>query len=165
MRLVDTGSTEKRLIILGVGNMLYRDEGLGVYIVRKLRGYHFTGNVTLIEAGTETIDAFLDAADTDRVIVIDAVQAGGVPGSIYRVNLGDISGQHGSSRTSLHEISLVDSYNMARILLPEIPEVIVIAVELESVEPGLGLSPSIRKKVDKIVDAVLLEVNNYLGRC
>ena len=71
MRLVDTALSEKRIIIIGAGNVLCRDEGLGVHIIEKLREYDLHGNVTLIDAGTATVDAFIDSASADKVVVVD----------------------------------------------------------------------------------------------
>jgi hydrogenase maturation protease len=159
MRLVDTALSEKRIIIIGAGNVLCRDEGLGVHIIEKLREYDLHGNVTLIDAGTATVDAFIDSASADKVVVIDAVQAGGAPGSIYHLSLEDISAEKGYTRTSLHQISLCDSFNMARLLMDKVPEVIVIGVEPESIESGLELSPSIRKRKKKIIEIILRELD------
>jgi hydrogenase maturation protease len=158
--LADTELSEKRITIIGAGNILCGDEGLGVHIVQELHGYDLHDNVTLHDAGTATVDAFLDAANADKVVIIDAVQAGGAPGSIYRFSLEEICAESGFTRTSLHQISLYDSFNMARLLMDKVPEVIVIGVEPQSIESGLELSPNIRKKTKKIIEVILHEVDN-----
>ncbi|MBA7663105.1 Hydrogenase 1 maturation protease [subsurface metagenome] len=99
---------------MGVGNILCRDEGVGVHIVQELQAHDLPGNVVLIEAGTSVLDAFLDAARADKVIVIDAVQGGGEPGSIYRFPIDSISPGGRFKVTSLHQISLHESINMTR---------------------------------------------------
>ena len=63
--------SEKSIAVMGVGNILCRDEGLGVHIVQKLQDYDLPENVALIDAGTAFVDAFLDVSHAHKVIVVD----------------------------------------------------------------------------------------------
>ena len=151
---------EKSFAIIGAGNILCRDDGIGVHIVQELQKHDLPDNVSLMDAGTATLDAFFEVAHTHKVIVIDAVKGGGAPGSIYRFPLDSVSPDSRFKVTSLHQISLHESFNMARLILDRVPEVIVIGVEPERIDLGTELSPSIQKKYKEIIDIVKLEIKN-----
>jgi hydrogenase maturation protease len=149
---------EQCVAIIGTGNVLCRDDGVGVHIIRELQKHDLPQNVSLVDAGTSTIDAFLDEVDSRKIIVIDAVKGGGKPGSIYRFPLDGVSPERPMGMTSLHQISLHDSYRMACLILDQAPEVIVIGVEPGRIDVGTELSRAVRSRYREIIDIVLSEI-------
>lgn len=72
------------LLVVGVGNEMMRDEGVGMAVARELQGRELGARVRVLELGTRGFDLICEMEGVARVIVIDAVRAGGEPGSIYQ---------------------------------------------------------------------------------
>ena len=82
---------KKRIVVMGLGNLLLSDEGLGVHVYRKLTAEGgLPGNVELFEAGTASLDALQTIGLVDKLVAVDAVKGGGDPGDIYRFKPEDI---------------------------------------------------------------------------
>ena len=139
-----------RLLVLGIGNVLMSDDGVGVYAVQELRRQPRTGAL-ITEVGIAMLDAVSLLAWADRVLVIDALRAGGAPGSIYRAEAGDLRRE--PARLALHELDLMGALE----LLPpgqRTAEISVLGVEPERLEPGLGLSPKVAAALPSVVRMV-----------
>jgi hydrogenase maturation protease len=143
-------------IILGIGNILLKDEGIGCHIVRALEEIPLS-NVRVIDGGTSPDVLFLGNAD--KLVVVDAVKGGGIPGEIYRFHLDDIALEQ-KPFLSLHDISLVDNLLLMR-LLHNIGETIIIGVEPKEIGWGLELSSELQEKIPQVVETVLAELNNF----
>ena len=77
---------EKQILVLGVGNILLRDEGIGVRIIEQLQSnYCFSANVELMDGGTLGLRLLDPIAQAEHLIVVDAVQNGQAPGTLYRL--------------------------------------------------------------------------------
>jgi hydrogenase maturation protease len=144
--------------VIGVGNVLCRDEGVGVHVVEELRSRSLPPGVEVIDAGTAVVDVLLDTSECRKIVIVDAVLAGGRPGDTYRLPLSELSRVIQKGTTSLHEISLLGSINMAALQLQQMPEIVVIGVEPQEVGPGAGLSWCLRDRLETIQAAVLEEV-------
>ncbi len=147
-----------RIVVLGVGNLLLSDEGVGPTTVAYLQErWRFPAHVEVVDgatAGLELINVFGDAA---QLLVIDAVFGGAEPGAIYRFNLDEVpSGVR--YRTSIHQITFIDAWNMARLLGPA-PEVTIVGVEPEDIStPHVGLTSSIEARLPDVEEVVLGEL-------
>jgi len=149
--------------VLGIGNILLRDEGIGCHVAHALEGIPLPG-VKVIDGGTcpEALQLFEDA---DKLIIVDAVKGGGTPGQIYRFHLEDISLEQ-KPFLSLHDVGLADSLMLMQ-LWHKTGETVVIGVEPREISWGLELSPELREKMPQIIDVILSELNtspNLLSR-
>ncbi len=149
------GPTARRLVVLGIGNELMGDDGVGVWAARALRAYGVDNSVEIIEAGTSVMDALDLVPSGADVLVIDAATGGHPPGSVYRFALEDISSQRGMS---LHETSLPEVFALARLAGAAFGKVIVIGVEPARVEPGIELSQPLKQRMPAILDAIRAEI-------
>ena len=78
--------TNDQIMILGVGNLLFSDEGFGVRVVEELeRRYAFPDNVTVIDGGVLGVSLMGVMSEADRLIVVDVIRNQGVPGELYRL--------------------------------------------------------------------------------
>ncbi len=145
--------------ILGVGNILLRDEGIGCHVVQALEKIPLP-DIKVVDGGTCS-DAVQLLEDADKLIIVDAVRGGGMPGEVYRFQLDDITLER-KPFLSLHDISLVDNLLLMRSLY-NIGEIIIIGVEPKAIEWGLELSPEVREKLPQIVEIILAEVDNSGG--
>jgi len=145
--------------VVGIGNVLLRDEGIGCHVVHALEGIPLP-DVNIIDGGTcSDVLQLLEGAD--KLVIVDAVKGGGTPGQIYRFHLEDITLEQ-KPFLSRHDMGLVDNLMLSK-LWHSISETVVIGVEPKEVEWGLELSPELQEKIPQIIDAILAELNNSKG--
>jgi len=142
----DERKPRPRILVAGLGNVLLQDDGVGVHAVRELCRHRHSGAV-VAEVGTAVFDALHLLEWADKVLVIDAMQAGHPPGTIYLL-AGD-SVEQGRSQTSLHELSLLSGFNFIPRDLK--PEIMVLGIEPETIDYGLELTPLLRARLPRVV--------------
>lgn len=142
---------------MGFGNLLLKDEGVGIHVIRALREMTLPQDAILevVDGGTcADILAFLPAAD--KLVIVDAARGSGEPGSIYRFVPEDIEEGEGMV-ASLHQLGLGLALQTMSYAGGEPRQVVVIGVEPEEIDWGLELSPTLRGKIPAIIDLVLEE--------
>ncbi|MGA7677796.1 MAG: HyaD/HybD family hydrogenase maturation endopeptidase [Dehalococcoidia bacterium] len=155
LRVTNEGSP--KITVLGIGNLLLKDEGVGVHMVQKLTGIVDDANVNIIDAGT--YPDFLSLVDdsTDKLIIIDAVKAGNKPGTIYRLTLDDLD-LDSVPPISLHDIGVSDSLKMMALLNRQPKSMVVIGIEPKTIDFGLEPSPEVEDKLSEMIKLVLQEI-------
>ncbi len=149
-----TKKVQHKILILGIGNILMSDEGVGVRAIEKLeKDCTLPPNVTLLDGGTAGY-ALLDIMkDYDRIVIIDAVQGGGKPGTIYRLTTDDILSKP-DLKMSGHQIDLSEVLLLAK-KLGELPEVLLFGVEPGNMDYSTELGPEVSAVMDKLIGTVL----------
>ena len=142
--------------VLGIGNALLRDEGIGCHVAHALEEIPLT-DVKIIDGGT-CPDVLQFVEDADKLVIVDAVKGGGTPGQIYRFHLEDITLEQ-KLFLSLHDVGLVNNLILMQ-LWHNIGEAVIIGVEPREINWGLELSPELQEKMPQIIDAILVELNN-----
>ncbi len=150
-------NNNKKIVILGVGNVLLTDEGIGVHVANELMKMELPDNVSVVEGGTDGFRLLNVITEADRLIVIDAVKGGGEPGSIYRFNIDNIKNVPSGFKTSVHQIGILEVIDLSS-LIGKTPHTTIIGVEPKSLEMNLELSPEIKEKIPKIIELVLEEI-------
>lgn len=145
-----------RKFVVGMGNVLLRDEGIGCHVVHALEEIALP-DVEIIDGGT-CPDVLQISEDADKLIIVDAVKGGGMPGQIYRFHIEDITLEQ-KLLLSLHDMSLVDNLRLMQIW-HNIGEAVIIGVEPKEIGWGLELSPELRERIPRIIDAILAELSN-----
>jgi hydrogenase maturation protease len=144
-----------KTLIVGMGNLIYRDEGIGVHVVQEMRKMELPGHIELLDIGTSTMDLISYLDGVEKLIVIDAMKAGRDPGTIYKCKPEDLMPK-GEGPISLHEIGLLETLNMAKKMEMEI-NTVIIGVEPKVVDWGMELSGEVKSKIPTIIEAVLKE--------
>lgn len=146
-------------LILGVGNILLGDEGIGIRVVEELTNrYAFPEEVMVLDGGTAGIELLRYIEGRDLLILIDAMRAGLAPGTVFRVEGEDVPKRF-MTRISPHQIGLSDLL-AAGLLSDLIPERITLfGIEPERLETGIYLSDTVAATLDKLIAAVLAELN------
>jgi hydrogenase maturation protease len=152
---------KKPVLILGVGNLLLKDEGIGVHVARKLMDMDLPPYVEVVEGGTSGFDLLDDIEGRGKVVVVDTVQAGQPPGTLYRLSHEDIEDRP-KQRLSLHDIDMTDLLNLSDLLGVEKPaEVIIIGVEPKDMETAsMELSPEVAARIPKVIELVMKEIKD-----
>ena len=147
-----------RIVILGLGNILLRDEGIGVHVAQTLQESPLPAGLELevIDGGTLP-DTVATLGDVDKLVVVDAVQGGDEPGAIYRFRPEDVRLDN-EMLTSLHQISLLENLWLTERFGQKPKEVVIIGVEPEDMNLGLELSDRLRQRIPQIIKVVLEEV-------
>jgi hydrogenase maturation protease len=147
--------TLTRTLIVGMGNLLYRDEGIGVHVIQEMKKMELPGHIKLLDIGTSTMDLISFLGGVEKLIVVDAMNAGGPPGAIYRCKPEDLVPKD-DGPISLHEIGLIETLTMAERLRMTI-DAMVIGIEPEVMEWGMELSEAVKDRIPVIIQAVLGE--------
>jgi len=146
------------VLILGIGNILLRDEGIGIHVIRELEKKKLPGNVEIIDAGTALLSILHLLKKRKKVVIIDAAKGGGKPGTLYRILPSRIKNEY-NKLLSLHEVGLRECL----VTLEEeekLQDLVIIGVEPESIEWGLQLSSRLKEKLPEIVRSVLSEIRS-----
>ena len=146
----------KKTLILGIGNLLLGDEGVGVHAVHALQKEAFSAEVEILEVGTAILDALPALERADRVIVLDAMKCDGNPGTIYRIPLGKC--ERPQSIASMHGFDIFRVLALTRRDLP--PEVLVFGVEPFNIGWSMELSPQVTKAMAFLLESVQMEIKN-----
>ncbi len=148
-----------RTAIVGVGNSLMRDEGIGVHVARALADETLPEGVEVIDAGTDPDVAF-DLDRFDRLIVVDATEGGRAPGTVYRFS-DDVGLDVGEKRQACHDVGFLQTL---RRISRSTPEVVIIGVEPEAIDWGLDLSPVVQQSIPRVIEVVRQELSQDLRR-
>src|SRR4030042_7053968 len=158
-KLVETPTrrSSPRITVLGIGNLLLKDEGIGVHLVQKLASVVDDANVKIIDAGT--YPDFLSLVDDNlsKLIIVDAVKTGDKPGTIYRFNFDDID-SNAVAPVSLHDMGVLDSLRTMALFNRQPKTTVVIGIEPKTIDFGLELSPEIEDKLPAIIELILKEI-------
>lgn len=149
-----------RRVIVGVGNLLLKDEGIGVHVVRALQELNLPHDIQVIDGGTSP-DLPYYLKDVDKLIIIDAVKAGGKPGVIYRLHPHDLNIES-KGIISAHELGLGQSLKIMSLMGSEPKEIVIIGIEPKEIDWGTEVSAELQQKIPEIVNAVLDEISSRL---
>ena len=157
------GKDPKKILVLGIGNLLLRDEGVGIHVVQELNfRYRFSENVTLVDGGTLGSRLIGVMSDCDELIVVDAVKNGGAPGTLYRLEGADLNLKT-LTKNSLHEASFLETLLQCQILGYHF-KTVIIGIEPEDISPWSdALTSTVKNKVPGLIKMVLEEVTRARG--
>ena len=144
-----------RVCVIGLGNLLLGDEGVGVHAVDLLAArYTFTPSVDLVDGGTLGLDLLPFLEGRDRVLLIDAADFGRPPGHIGFLESPELPATL-FARPSVHHIGLSDLLSAASLLGTRPSSLRLIGVQPLSLEPGIGLSGIIADRMEILIETVL----------
>ncbi len=146
-----------KVLVLGVGNLLLKDDGFGVHAIHALEDTSFPENVRLLDAGTISHQLIPLFHSVDYLIVIDVIEGGARPGSIFRFSPEDMKFKS-ERMLSLHQMGLIDILQMAE-LTGARPKTIIIGVQPKDVSSwSLELSDEVKEAIPKVKDLVFEEL-------
>ena len=148
-----------KTLVLGVGNELLQDEGLGIHAVRLLQTYALPPEVEVIEGGTAGPQLLSYMDDLERLIILDCIDTQTSPGSIFRFKPGDLGIFPQEYMASIHDVGLLEVLQVADFLGRQ-PETEIFAMQPATIAWGLELSPEIQKCLRQFTDLVYNELLN-----
>ena len=147
-------------IVVGVGNVLFKDEGVGIYASKFLQqNYEFDDSLEIIDGGTLGFKLMTYFQEYDNVIILDTVSVEDEPGSIYRLPSDVLLGM-GQYRKTAHEVEIVEMLEICSVLDKHATVTIlgIIPEDIESVE--IGLTSTLEEKFEDFISQALQEIEN-----
>ena len=145
-----------RILIAGLGNYLLQDDGVGVHAVRVLQQTPLPG-VIVAEVGTAVLGVLHLLEWADKVLAIDAMHAGGTPGTIYGFGVEDAAGP--GMQASLHELNLLAALRFLR--RQATPDILFVGIEPQTIDYGLDLSPAVAAALPELTREVRKIVSDW----
>jgi hydrogenase maturation protease len=156
---------EPTVALIGVGNILMRDEGVGVQAVRLIEErYELPPEVEIVDGGTSGLDLLPYIEGRERVLFVDAVNFGQPPGYIGVLENEAVPALFGA-KDSLHHLGLMDVLAAAQLLDTAPREVCLIGIQPQTLELGLELSELLQGKLDLLVARVIAKLRAWGLSC
>ena len=149
------------ILVLGLGNTLLRDDGLGIRAVERLTAeYELPAEVEVLDGGVMGLDLLSRLEGITALLIVDAIRAGRPPGTPIRLE-GDAIPAALAQKMSMHQAGLQDllAVSALRGTLPE--RVVLYGLEPEIIGWGIELSPNIAPQIDKLVASVVQELRDW----
>jgi hydrogenase maturation protease len=149
------------ILVLGIGNPIRSDDGVGVRVVKQLAAAHrFSADVALMEGGTLGLALLPYLAGVMRLVLVDAVDTGRMPGVLVRLEGNQIS-QTLESQFSPHQMGLKDLLAVAGVLGTAPEEVVLWGVQPENLGLGLEMSATVAARVESLAGHVVAELERW----
>jgi hydrogenase maturation protease len=150
--------TAAGIVVLGVGNTLMQDDGVGVQVVRALSdAYDWPPQVRLLDGGVAGFALLGEITTAAHLVIVDAVRGNKAPGAVSPMTPHELRNRQGPT-ISAHEVGLVEVLGMAE-LLGKAPRTVILGVQPGVTDvPGMDLTPPVREAVPAIVKAVVAEL-------
>ncbi|AFV12457.1 hydrogenase maturation protease [Thermacetogenium phaeum DSM 12270] len=145
-------------IVVGIGNLLLKDDGVGVHVIRALEGKSLSPEVELIDGGTAGCDLLPLLAGAEKIIVVDALQGGGPPGAIYRLTPEDCGRQSGDGTISLHDLGILVAFHDLQMLEGKPVPAVIIGVEPGEIGVGMELTPQVKATIPRVLELIEQEL-------
>lgn len=147
-----------KVTLIGLGNMLMRDEGVGIHVVNYLqKNFTIPPDLHIVDGGTAGLDLLPFIENREYVIFVDAVNFNQEPGYIGILANEQIPALF-SVKDSLHHMGLMDVLAAAQ-LLEKLPnEMWLIGIQPQSIETGLELTPTISAKLPLLIEQIIAQI-------
>lgn len=154
--------TNRKPVVLGLGNPLFSDEGVGIHIIHQLMASDFDARAELVDGGTDGLMLLSLVEEVSHLIVVDAISGNLPPGSIQKLELDDIP-IYARQKLSPHQLSFQEVLALAsmRDRLPQ--NMVLFGVQPATLEWGTELSPEVQAAVPVLIDMLNIQID-YLTR-
>ena len=143
------------MTILGIGNILQKDDGIGVYAATYLgKNYTFSGEIDIIDGGVEGINLFSIFEKDDTILVLDSIELDDEPASIYLIPSYELSG-HGLNSGGAHEIGVLQCLDMLELQGKPLPEATILGIVPQHITFDIGLSETITGAFESYIATAL----------
>lgn len=150
-----------KIILVGVGNILMKDDGFGIHVIKLLQeniNIIQKKEVEILEAGTHGIDIVEYFLEKKKIIIIDAIKLGNPPGTIYKFSYNDFNIYKNYRELSLHQVNIISAINVLNLFYNQYPEIVIIGIEPSEIDYDLNLSEIVKIKLYDIIDLILKEI-------
>jgi len=151
-----------KTILIGLGNILMQDEGIGVHAVKVIEArFEIPPELEIVDGGTAGLDLLPFFEGRDRVLLVDAVDFGEEPGFIGELSNDAIPARFGKNKASLHHVGLAEVLALGQLLEVLPPEIHLIGIQPLSFDPGLELTETLQERFDALIARVLAKLVDW----
>jgi hydrogenase maturation protease len=148
---------EKEILVLGVGNYILSDEGVGIHVIHELQNMPLTPNVEVIDGGTGSFELIEHFRGRKKVIIVDAVKTNDKPGTLFRFTPDDVEFIWSASFYA-HQLSMHDLLHFVNELKP-VPEIVIYGIVPEETTLfSTHLSKKVKRRIKKIISEIIKEI-------
>ncbi len=151
-----------KIAVVGVGNLILRDDGIGIHAIRLLeKTYHIDhSKVAITDAGTAGIYMAPVIETSSHIFVIDAVKLNAPPGTIKVFNEEELKAASIHTRMSPHQVGILEILELCRLRLDNPPEIKFITMVPKEISPGTELSLEVQRKLPELVEVIKQELEH-----
>ncbi len=149
------------IAVIGIGNTLMTDEGVGVHIVNALiKNYTFAPRIELIDGGTAGMELLQFFQDNEKIIIVDAVNFDQEPGFIGSIENDDILTRL-NNKLSMHHLGITDVLSSLQLTGGKANEIFLLGIQPKSLDLSMELTPEIAQKTDKMISIILQKLKTW----
>ncbi len=149
-----------QILILGLGNPLCGDDGVGPRVIEELNRRGLPEGITALDGGTAGFDLLNVLEGWKRVVIVDAAEIGQEPGRFVRFTPDEVRLTGATAALSLHEAGLAEALALAEALGRPLPEIVIFGVQPAKVGWGERLSQTVTAALPSLIEAVLSEADS-----
>jgi len=147
-------------LVLGLGNLVHADDGFGVHAISRLQqDPRFPHDVKLLDGGTQGLSLLHHLSSLQRLLVIDAIDAGEPAGTLLRFEGKALKGLPG--KASVHQLGFADLMVALQLLGDSPEEIVVLGVQPESTEWSAELTPAVHRALAPLVECVISQLKSW----
>lgn len=150
------------VLVLGVGNILLRDEGIGVHVAQAVQRMPLPKKVEVVDGATAGLDLLDIIAERRKVVVIDAIDGDFPAGAVIRLTAEDLALRDGVVH-SLHGLGLLEVLELSTRLGIAPEETVILGIKPARLDYGLELSPELNELLPRLIELVLGEIDEQKG--
>jgi hydrogenase maturation protease len=144
-----------KLAILGVGNILEKDDGIAIYTTKYLESnYTFEPNIDIVNGGVEGINLLNMFMEYDEILILDAIEIDDKAGSIYHIPSNELTG-YGLNSGGAHEIGVLQCFDILELMGRDIPKSSVVGIIPQEIDVEIALSDLMYKKFDVYIKTII----------
>ena len=153
----------RKIAVIGMGNPLMSDEGIGVRLIARLQKTELPETVDVLDLGTSGMNVLHELEGREKVIFVDCTMMGEPPGTIRRFTPDDVTTRKTQPRLSVHEGDLLHTISLARRLGTCPSDVVIFGIEPKSIDFGENLSPELTDRLEEYDEAIRAEIDGHRG--
>lgn len=161
MKIAEKTKKLRRISIIGIGNAIMGDDGIGIAILEALRRKSLPENVSIIDIGTNIPNMLHILREFDVAIIVDCVDFGGFPGETLWFNPEEIMSVKHFHSLSTHEGSLLNIIKTSKKLGKCAEVILIFAIQPESIVPSMELSTSLKMKLSKFTNDIIKVIHHF----
>ena len=148
----------ERILIIGVGNLLLKDEGVGVHVAQELQKRTLPAGVEVYDGGVEGIGLLDFFREASKLLLIDAAEMSLKPGTVVRFTPENVKDLGGGGKFSTHDVGLLEVLELAQALghCPE--DVVIIGIQPKEISWGTDLSLEVQASIPQVLEMVMKDL-------
>ncbi len=144
-----------KFVVLGVGNILEKDDGIAVYATSYLeKNYHFEPSIEIINGGVEGINLLNLFMENDHILILDAINIDDEAGSIYHIPSNELSG-YGINTGGAHEVGVLQCLDILELMNKPLPKSTILGIIPKTVEVNIGLTQEMKKAFSIYIESII----------